>query len=114
MPGVTGEDGEGSKRCRVVARQVVRIDFSKHRGRTLARFDGAKNRGDSRRKARQRARNSISIPLSAREKRRETRRGAGDTQIIADFHDVPGQSSVIRALLAGVLAGVKFNLSGPK
>lgn len=61
------------------------------------------------------ARNSISIlcRLSG-EKRRETRRGAGDTQIIADFHDVPGQSSVIRALLAGVLAGVKFNLSGPK
>lgn len=48
------------------------------------------------------------------EKRRKMRRGAGDTQIIADFHDVPGQSSVIRALLAGVLAGVKFNLSRPK
>lgn len=47
-------------------------------------------------------------------KSRKMRRSAGDTQIIADFHDVPGQSSVIRALLAGVLAGVKFNLSSPK
>lgn len=45
---------------------------------------------------------------------RKIRRGAGDTQIIADFHDVPGQSGEIRALSAGVLAGVKFNLFRPK